>query len=87
MPTIKEMENMSDHDLISQQGLAHMQKEALLQVRLATRVSESIDKLKDSMEVNAKSNDKLSNKVYWLNIILTAATVVGVIVGIAQLFK
>lgn len=77
MPTLAEMEKMSDHELVSQQGLAHMQVEALLQVRLATRVSTSIDNLRESIDTNAKSSDELSKKVHRLNIVLTWATVVG----------
>ena len=83
MPTREEMEKMCDHELISQQGLAHMQVEALLQTRLATRVSDSIGTLRESIDANAKSSDELSKKVHRLNIILPWATAIGTLAAIA----
>ena len=83
MPTLLEMWHMSDHELVSQQGLAHMQVEAILQTRLATRVSDSSNELRKSMETYAASKDALSKKVHRLNVILSWATVAGSIAAIA----
>ena len=40
-----------------------------------------INNLRKSMEKTATSNEKLSNKIFWLNVILTFVTVFGVIIA------
>jgi len=45
-------------------------------------MSECTCVLVDSLDEASKSQDKLGNKIFWLNVILTAATVVGTIATI-----
>ena len=47
-------------------------------------ISASLERLRTSFEENAKSNDRLGVKVFWLNVVLTAATVVGALVVVLQ---
>jgi hypothetical protein len=47
-------------------------------------VAGSLERLRESFQENAKSNDRLGAKVYWLNVILTVATVVGSVVAVLQ---
>ncbi len=70
------------------------QHRQILRLKLNRALIASIDNLRLSMEHTANSNDKLSQKVHCLNIILTWATVIGsiaaisgVIVATVQLFK
>lgn len=44
-------------------------------------IEKSIHNLRESMEKAAASNNNLSNKIFGLNIILTCATVLGVIIA------
>ncbi|MFY9610297.1 MAG: hypothetical protein WAU45_17000 [Blastocatellia bacterium] len=40
-------------------------------------VVQSIDDLRGSLKATADANNKLSERVFWLNVILTVATVAG----------
>jgi hypothetical protein len=40
-----------------------------------------IEKLITSIDTNAKESDKLANRVFWLNVVLTGATVAGVVIA------
>lgn len=45
-----------------------------------------IEDLEDSMNRNADSSQSLATKVYWLNVILAAATAIAAIVSVANFF-
>lgn len=49
--------------------------------------SSCIEDLEDSINNNANSSQSLATKVYWLNVILVFATVIGTIVGILNLIN
>jgi hypothetical protein len=68
-------------------SVRHEQLKMELTIQNARQVTTSLEHLRESFEKNAKSNDQLANKVYWLNVILTAATVLGSVAGIIQLLK
>jgi len=56
-------------------------------VRCTEDMEASIKSLEASMNNNAKSSDNLARKVYWLNIILTVATVIGTVIAGLALYK
>ena len=45
-----------------------------------------VHSLQESMTRNAVSGDRLATKVFWLNLILAIATVIGTVVAVAQVF-
>ena len=55
-------------------------------VRCTEDLEKSLKSLEDSMNSNANSSNNLANKVMLLNIILTAATVIGTILTIYMYF-
>ncbi|MFZ5763331.1 MAG: hypothetical protein ACOY8P_10450 [Thermodesulfobacteriota bacterium] len=46
-----------------------------------------LEDLEDSINRNSDSSQSLATKVYYLNIILTVATVAGVIIAILKFFR
>ena len=55
-------------------------------VQCTEDLEKSLQSLEDSMNSNANSSNNLANKVMWLNIILTAATVIGTLLAVYKLF-
>ncbi len=55
------------------------QQKAGILIRCTEDIEISINGLKEQLAENAKSSDKLSERVFCLNIILTIATVIGAI--------
>lgn len=55
----------------------HEQQKAALTVRCAEDVEAALNGLRAQLKDNAESSDRLGSKVFWLNVILTMATVVG----------
>lgn len=64
----------------------HEQQKMGVVVRCTEDLEKALGSLEKSMNDNASASDKLSAKVYWLNVILAIATAVGTIATIAQLF-
>lgn len=70
-------------------------KDSSNDLRLSSKdIQESVDSVKFSVEnFNStvrdigKSSDNLSNKLFWLNIILTMATIIASIAAVIALFK
>lgn len=54
--------------------------------RCADRIVEAFGSLESSMNENAESSSRLAEKVFWLNIILTAATCIGTALTIYAMF-
>ncbi|MFH1642785.1 MAG: hypothetical protein ABIC04_07870 [Nanoarchaeota archaeon] len=46
-----------------------------------------LENLEDSINNNSDSSQKLANKVFWLNVILTIATVIATIIAVMGYFK
>ena len=65
----------------------HEQLKMELTIQNARQVTGSVEHLRESFEKNAESNDRLANKLYWLNVILTTATVLGTLAAIYQVWK
>ena len=56
------------------------QAQTLLQMRMIDRLIASLDK-------NSDSADKLANRLNWLTLVIAAATAIGAIVAVFQLFQ
>lgn len=70
-------ELLEDLGKVAQPGsVVHELQKTAINVKIAEMVSDSIISLEQSMNRNAESSDRLSKKVYWLNIILTVVTVI-----------
>jgi len=54
---------------------------ALLQAPCVSDLEAALKNLEDSQRKSATASDKLAARVFWLNVVLTAATVVGTIIG------
>ena len=67
-------------------SLAHEQQKMGIVVRCTEDLEKAIGSLERSMNDNARSSSALGAKVFWLNVILAIATVVGAIATAAQLF-
>ena len=57
------------------------QRKSAVFVMQMEELEKSLDSLKDSMNENAKMNDKLSKRVFWLNVVITTATVASAIIA------
>ncbi len=55
-------------------------------VRCAEDLEKALSSLEASMNSNAKSSDNLATKVYWLNLVLAVATVIGTLLAVYQIF-
>ena len=65
---------------------AHEQQKMGIIVRCTEDLEKALGSLEKSMNDNARASDKLSTKVFWLNVILAIATAIGSVAAIAQLF-
>jgi len=54
---------------------------ARLQARCVSDLEAALKNLEDSQRKSATASDKLAARVFWLNVVLTAATVVGSIIA------
>ena len=65
----------------------HEQQKAALTVRCTEDIEQSLGALQAQLEQNAASSDKVSSRLFWLNVVLTFATVVGVIATVVIAIK
>lgn len=61
-----------------------MKVQSEISIESVDKVIVSIDKFRQSIEEIGKKSDKLSDKLLWLNIVLTAATVIGTIATVVM---
>jgi len=64
----------------------HEQQKIAIIVRCVEDLEKSLNSVETSMNKNADSSQKLANKVFYLSIILTIATILGSIIAIANFF-
>jgi hypothetical protein len=55
-------------------------------VKCVEDLEKSLSSLEASMNKNAMSSDRLATKVFWLNVVLATATVIGTLLSVYQLF-
>lgn len=58
-----------------------------IMAKSAQDIEKSINQFNNTVDVLGKKSDELSKKVFWLNIILTIATVVGAVATFISVFK
>jgi hypothetical protein len=68
-------------------SLVHEQQKAALIVRCTEDIEASLNALKNQLKENAESSDRLGVKVFWLNIVLALATLVGAIATVVIAIK
>jgi len=67
-------------------SIQHEQIKMAIIVECADALENAFSGLKQSMNRNADSSQQLAEKVLWLNVILTVATVAGVLITGHKLF-
>jgi hypothetical protein len=70
-------------DLVAESGLGSAIYWHTAFVKTIRELDGKLDSLRVSMESTAKSNEGLSKRILWLNIVLTLATFLGVFATIA----
>jgi len=66
----------------------HEQQKMGIIVRSVEDIEASLKSLEESMNNSAASNSQLASKVFWLNVVLTAATVIATFfTGYGMFFK
>ena len=68
-------------------SMIHEQQKAAITVRCAEDIESALSDLTAQLARNSESNDSLSVKVFWLNVVITIATVVGALAAVAQVLK
>lgn len=68
-------------------SVAHEQQKAAIIVRCTEDIEVSLHSLSKELKESSESNEKLSVRVFWLNLILTLATVVGAVATVGQWLK
>lgn len=60
----------------------HEQMKAAITVRCTEDIETSLKSLENQIKENGKSSDRLGRKIFWLNVVLAMATLVGAIATI-----
>ena len=68
-------------------SLVHEQQKAAITVRCTEDIETSLKSLEDQIKDNARSSDRLGRKIFWLNVVLAMATLVGAIATIVIAIK
>ncbi|EOE6055862.1 hypothetical protein ACVDQD_003764, partial [Vibrio cholerae] len=66
---------------------AHEQQKAGIIVRCTEDIEKSIKSLENQLVKNADASDRMGEKVFWLNIILAVATLVGAVATVVIAIK
>ncbi|EHY0959438.1 TPA: hypothetical protein RQL27_004445 [Vibrio vulnificus] len=79
------LEEMRD---VAQPGsVVHEQQKAGIIVRSTQDIEKVLQELGEKLERSASSSDKMSERIYWLNVVLAFATVVAAIATVVIAFK
>jgi hypothetical protein len=57
----------------------HEQQKAALTVLCTEDIEASLKSLENQLKLNSESSDKVGNKIFWLNVVLALATIVGAV--------
>lgn len=71
----------------SANGVGHERGKAELIAKISNDMCFSLEKLNSSVEASVVSSNKLSKKIFWLNIVLAIATTVGAIATVVIAYK
>ena len=81
-------EILAELALTAQPGsIIHEQQKAAITVRCTEDIESAFSALASQLAKNSNSNDRLSGKVFWLNVLIAIATVVGALATVAQALK
>lgn len=81
-------EILAELALTAQPGsIIHEQQKAAITVRCTEDIETAFSALTAQLAKNSDSNDRLAEKVFWLNVVITLATVVGAAAAVAQALK
>ncbi len=82
------LEEMIDRDGAFPPGSeVHEQRKAGIVVRCTEDIEISMNSLKEQLIENSKSSHELSNRLFWLNGVLTVATVLGAVATVLMAIK
>ncbi|EJE8558689.1 TPA: hypothetical protein ACN322_004571 [Vibrio parahaemolyticus] len=74
-------------DVAEPGSVVHEQQKAGIIVRSTQDIEDALLELGEKLERSANSSDKMSERIYWLNVVLAAATVVAAIATVVIAFK
>ena len=57
----------------------HEQQKAAITVLCTEDIESSLKSLENQLKLNSESSDKVGNKIFWLNVVLAFATIVGAV--------
>jgi hypothetical protein len=81
-------EILAELALIAQPGsIIHEQQKTAITVRCTEDIETAFSALTAQLAKNSDSNDRLAEKVFWLNVVITLATVVGAAAAVTQALK
>ena len=81
-------EILAELALTAQPGsIIHEQQKAAITVRCTEDIETAFSALTAQLAKNSDSNDRLAEKVFWLNVVITLATVVGAAAAVTQALK
>lgn len=73
---------------VAQPGsVVHEQQKMAVLVSSVEDLQHALHELGRQLSRSATTNDSLARKVYWLNVVLTVATVVGAVAALVQVVK
>jgi hypothetical protein len=79
------LDSMTDIAMVGSQ--VHEQQKAAILVCCTEDMEKSIQNMEIAMAQSSNSNLVLAKKVFWLNVVLTAATVLGAFFGVLTFFR
>jgi hypothetical protein len=82
----KELLTEFDENYVKPENKDHQIIKQAILVKCTEDIEHSINSLEKALSENAKSSQSLAIKVFYLNIILAIATIMGTIFAIAQFF-
>lgn len=60
-------------------SLIHEQQKAAISVRCTEDIEAALAKVETQLKLNSESSDRVSNKLFWLNVVLASATLVAAV--------
>jgi len=86
---LEEFSNHTSHNTLEgEQYTAAIIVKSSADIQLSAKeIKEAVDRFKIVVENVGKSSDKLSGKLFWLNVVLAFATLIGAIATLVLAFK
>lgn len=68
--------------MVNRESLVQDQQKMGIIVRCTEDIESKLERLTQTMEQNSNAQDSLANKLFWLNVVLTAATAIATVAGV-----